>query len=589
MPHLLKVMGIHGLGDHRAGKWIDNWQQAIRRSLPDDEKVELEFIPFSYDHLFEETKFSPADPIKAFAKLLRSGAQNLFPLRAKGILDTVTRYLRWYAGYVVAWVENEKFRKTVRNELYKAIAKEQPHLVLAHSLGSLICYDALTDPVALRRRRKTYDVLSDLTFVTLGSQIANPFVVGNLTVGRIIMPPVEQWVHLYNQHDHVFTAPIRLPGEERFYQIETPFDISGPANHDATKYIEHPATESLLWEPVYKQQVKPARRTVFRVLSTPPRSPRQRALLVGINEYPRPEQRLRGAVNDVFLISSLLQERGFQENQIRVVLNHRATARGILDRMQWLLDDARPGDKLVFFYSGHGTQLAQYGPDEEIDQRTEALVPYDFDWMDPSSAITDDQIYHLYSQLPYGTYLTMIFDCCHAGGMHRDGGLQVKGISPPEDILHRNIFWDPKEKSWKPRRLKIVDESFVKSGDAEELSRYAGSEGDTFRIGRALMLRPLTAQEYEKRKRLMAKAGHPSGPYLPVILQACRESELAFEHVEGAQSYGAFTFFLAKVLRESKTITFQRLVEETRKRVRKLYSQNPDILGPQSIVQQKVP
>jgi hypothetical protein len=39
--------------------------------------------------------------------------------------------------------------------------------------------------------------------------------------------------------------------------------------------------------------------------------PRRRALLVGINEYPDPSDRLEGCVNDVFLMSSLLQESGY--------------------------------------------------------------------------------------------------------------------------------------------------------------------------------------------------------------------------------------------------------------------------------------
>jgi hypothetical protein len=44
-------------------------------------------------------------------------------------------------------------------------------------------------------------------YVTLGSQLGNPFVVGNLSGGRLTGLPVRHWYHLYNSEDDVFTAP----------------------------------------------------------------------------------------------------------------------------------------------------------------------------------------------------------------------------------------------------------------------------------------------------------------------------------------------------------------------------------------------
>ena len=52
-------------------------------------------------------------------------------------------------------------------------------------------------------------------------------------------------------------------------------------------------------------------------------------------------------------MSAMLQECGFAPEEIRMVLNERATAKGILDRLHWLLDDLQSGDERVLFYSGH--------------------------------------------------------------------------------------------------------------------------------------------------------------------------------------------------------------------------------------------
>jgi hypothetical protein len=81
---------------------------------------------------------------------------------------------------------------------------------------------------------------------------------------------------------------------------------------------------------------------------------------------------------------------------IRVVLNERATAAGILDRLHWLLDNVRNGDERVLFYSGHGAQIPAYGAKEEVDHFDECLIPYDFDWS-LAHAMTDNRFVEFYS------------------------------------------------------------------------------------------------------------------------------------------------------------------------------------------------
>ena len=71
----------------------------------------------------------------------------------------------------------------------------------------------------------------------------------------------------------------------------------------------------------------------------------RRALLVGINNYPQEADRLEGCVNDAYLMSSTLQECGFEPESIRVCFDDRATCQGIKERLRWLLDDPRPGDE----------------------------------------------------------------------------------------------------------------------------------------------------------------------------------------------------------------------------------------------------
>jgi hypothetical protein len=589
----LKILGVHGLGDHRNSTWKEDWKAALLAAFPGQqaagpERVQLEFAFVTYDDIFESVDLSAWETMQAVWKLARSGASTALGGR-RGVLGDVSDRIRWTAGYVVAWVENERFQRESRQRVLDAMVAEQPDLVLAHSLGSLVTYNAFTHPDASRPAPAA--ALRRARYVTLGSQIGNPFVVGSLTAGRIEPVSVKHWHHLYNQEDDVFTAEIKLWDATNFEQVQTPFDIDGFADHSAVEYLRHVNTVENVWRPAAEQRINARafgatrlRRESPAALKRMGRLPR-RALLVGINQYPREQDRLEGCVNDVFLMSSVLQECGFPPESIRVCLDERATAQGMTERLRWLLDDPRPDDERVFYYSGHGATIAEYGENLEPDRKTETLVPWDFDWS-PERAIVDDQIFAMYSQLPYRTRLAMILDCCHSGGMHRQGGARVRGLNPPDDIRHRELKWDRASDMWVSRDFKRLNRRFSSQPDAN--AAFFGTDGTSTRIGRASLLRSQTEQKYRQLKR---RAGTSRiGPYLPLIIEACQEKEFSYEYRHGVTSYGAFTYSLALELRRRRRVSYQRLVEVTADRLTDLgYAQRPQILGPRAVVNARVP
>lgn len=599
MSTKLRILGVHGLGDHRQSDWKERWQETITEVFPKNGAVEPEFHFLTYDDIFAGVEISPAEATAAALKLLRSGAGSLFRPRPKGLFD-LPETLKWTAGYVVAWLEDHGFQKATRDRILSTLATVKPHVLLGHSLGSLVTYNSLTHPDG--NTPQLASLLGQLTYVTLGSQIGNPMVVGNLTAGRIVPLPVRRWVHLFNRHDHVFTEPIQLWDADNYFQVDTPFDIPGWANHEGTHYLGHPATAARLWQPLAMEpgpRRLPGKGKAATVAApgivaatrftgkTTPRPVRRRALLVGINDYPDPADRLGGCVNDAFLVSAALQEFGFAPEGIRLCLDERATAAGIRERLQWLLDDPRPGDQLFFFYSGHGAQLPTYGEGDVVDRRDESLVPHDFNWTAETS-ITDDQIFALYSQLPYDTRLVMAFDCCHSGGIHRAGLPRAKGLTPPDDIRHRGLAWNKELQMWQERKLPHINDRFSRKKEKQAL--FFGSGGASARLGRASTLRRLDEEHYQHAK--LAQPEQPIGPYLPMIFEACQEDQYAYEYRHGAISYGAFTFALVTNLRQGKgkAQSFAQLVGNTAKTLSKLgYDQQPSLLGPTALVNTKIP
>lgn len=592
----VRVLAVHGVGHGDAtSKWRDEWRQQIAaeiRSRPgaSDWTVEIDFA--RYDDIFTRYPLGGKQIEDAIVRLTRGLLSGTKGENARGLVPNIPTFnetLRWTAGMVIQWVDEPDLRKELRDRLAKDMLEVDPDIVIAHSLGSLAAYDLFRRQVA----NGETNFLNGRMLVTLGSQIAHPAVMPVFD-GRIEALTTEagdgfdHWFDLFNEHDLVFTRPIPV-NDSHTTTIETDFIslLEGRTdllNHDAIGYLQHPGTIAV-WSNLVNRLNKPLSRSATqetespsKPLSIPPlvtsRQSRNRALLVGINDYPDPKNRLEGCVNDVFLFSSVLQDFGVEAEDIRVVLDGRATRQGILERLEWLMDGVKDGDTRIFMYSGHGAQIPAYNNRAEPDGYDETLVPYDFDWS-REHALTDDDIQKYYSQLPYGLDFLTVLDCCHAGGMAR-GGLHPRGIDPPDDIRHRAIRWSTPDQMWVPR-------NWTPSGPRQNRLyvkpiENMNQESNRSSIGMATSIRS------ENKKQTRKEYGH-KGPFQPLSLFACGEDQLAMEYRHGAISYGVFSFVLAKMLRQAKARhkrhTLKAVLDDTAKEINRLsYTQNPEIVGP---------
>ena len=578
MPDRLSILCVHGIGHGDVdAALIPAWRQVITAGLQRWKPgLEVDFGFLAYDEEFDHAPLHAATYAEALTRLAASGIVHgigdLLP-GTRGLSD-MPALIRWTAGMIAQWATEDRLRERLGPGVRKAVGGGQPDVVSAHSLGTPVCSDA---------SRRERGALDGRTFVTLGSQIGIPFV-RDCSAGRIeALARARRWYHLYNSDDHVFTAELRIQADN-FTAVETRFDKpNDPLNHDAIWYFDHANTRNSVWLDL--SGARPARTLTRETQAgrTLGARPARRALLIGINAYPNPANRLEGCVNDVYLVSSVLQECGYAPEDIRVVLDERATTAGLLERFHWLLDDVQPGDERVLFYSGHGAQIPAYGPRQEVDHLNECLVPYDFDWS-PERPITDKQLVGFYSQLPYDSRFAAIFDCCHSGGLAREGGLRPRGIDPPDDIRHRALRWNRRLEMWEERRLPTANRSLVGS------PQFVGKSGATYRIGRGVSLRGLPNRAYDRERAALRHRG----PYLPIIIEACREEELSYEYRDGATSYGAFTYSLAKELRRSRqgqrNPSFRRLVALTTRRLQALqYEQTPSLVGPRALLGRPIP
>ncbi|MBS1638173.1 MAG: caspase family protein [Bacteroidetes bacterium] len=163
-----------------------------------------------------------------------------------------------------------------------------------------------------------------------------------------------------------------------------------------------------------------------------------RALLVGINKYPT--QPLNGCVNDVEDMAKFLVAKcGFAMNDIRLLVDERATKDAIIERLGWLLTGLNSGDRVLFHYSGHGVQVPTRNPQGEADGLDEAICPVDFDFTD-AHTIRDKDFNRIFSSIPAGVEFIWVSDSCHSADLSREvlkKGEQPKSFAVPADINWR--------------------------------------------------------------------------------------------------------------------------------------------------------
>jgi len=250
---------------------------------------------------------------------------------------------------------------------------------------------------------------------------------------------------------------------------------------------------------------------------------RAHALVVGVSRYPNLGERsqLVGCVNDARLMHEVLGGRfGFREQDMSLLLDEGATRAAITAGLATVRAAARQGDLVVFYYSGHGSQVRALDGDE-ADGRDETIVPYDGGrCADAAPDITDDEIYRwLLAVSTVTTNITVIADTCFSGNLARGGPA-------------------PREKWIEP-----------------DLRRRA---------------RPAAARSARRPLRPPARAALHAGPsgFLPlderyVLLAACRSDQHAKELK--AERYGAFTFHLSReLLRAPADATYREVVERVR-------------------------
>lgn len=152
------------------------------------------------------------------------------------------------------------------------------------------------------------------------------------------------------------------------------------------------------------------------------------ALIIGINDYYeqkgiKSSESLNGAVNDANAIRQLLVSKfGFKTNNIDTIYNAIATRDNIIEGLKRKLKQCKPGDAMVFYFSGHGVWMvnSQLKGDTVKRGMSQAMLTSDlYSYRDHFKCFLRDVTLKTYFNyfVDKKIILTTIFDCCYSANL----------------------------------------------------------------------------------------------------------------------------------------------------------------------------
>jgi hypothetical protein len=254
------------------------------------------------------------------------------------------------------------------------------------------------------------------------------------------------------------------------------------------------------------------------------------ALLVGINEYPNPRERLAGCVNDINAVKDYLEQRFASDSyqlRIQTLFDRDATRQGVIQGFRKHLSQANSNDVVLFYYSGHGSQEENI-PKEfwrfEPDRKNETLYCYD-SGLPNGLHLADKELAKLISEVAVKTpHICVILDCCHSGSGTKD---------PSSDVVDRLAPADQR-----PRPL----DSYLFS--VNELPHLYSSRS--------------SGQSSKNWEFLQGRH---------ILMAACEDRDTAKELTINGKKRGIFSYCLLETLKRPGKLTYRELWQETKNAV----------------------
>jgi hypothetical protein len=248
----------------------------------------------------------------------------------------------------------------------------------------------------------------------------------------------------------------------------------------------------------------------------------KRALLVGIDNYPDPRNKLNSCVADTLRFRGLLQTYyGFQTGDITLLHNSAATLASVRIQLAGLFAGVQPGDEVVFFESSHGYRYVKGST------YTEVLCLYD-------QFLEDTELVQFSQQAPPGTF-TCVVDACHSAG------LEKMFFAPDGLHVARAKVWQPSPEQ-AAADVALISQATAFKGFARASTSDTGAVAKQF-----------SAAAFGDSGAPLAKSGEAQSELNGLLLAACLADQTAAAGSPPTDNLSAFTWALGRELEAGGT------------------------------------
>lgn len=188
-------------------------------------------------------------------------------------------------------------------------------------------------------------------------------------------------------------------------------------------------------------------------------------LLIGIT-YQKSKLQLKGPDNDITSMHTLLLKWGFEEGNITILTNEKATSYALNTTLNRFCSKLKVGDQAVIFYSGHGIQYKN-----KINRKEASLVPIDYK---KCGVITSETIRYYLNKIPSSVNVLCIFDACNSGTIC-DLKYHVFDTSYKKDVTKKIKKYDCNE--WNIRQISQMPESNTGTGSIDTFANIVTLSG----------------------------------------------------------------------------------------------------------------
>ncbi|MEW6267488.1 MAG: caspase family protein [Thermodesulfobacteriota bacterium] len=204
---------------------------------------------------------------------------------------------------------------------------------------------------------------------------------------------------------------------------------------------------------------------LFVGLTAWPGQAADRALLVGVGRYQASQANLAGIDLDLTAMEEVVRLMGY--SQVKVLRDEQATLGNIQQAFrEQLIQGVTPDDRVLFYFSGHGSQIRDQDPKDEDDDLDEVLLPHDAG-LDNNRLVrvfVDDEFGRLLGQIKARNIVVLI-DACHSGTATKG----LKGITLLETTQAPDLYYKFFHYPGLPPSCKG---SFAVEGTAASTSQY---------------------------------------------------------------------------------------------------------------------